>query len=121
MGILSLNYPMYRHREKHYKARWITMLFDGSPTCLQQLNTQISKDQQVFRWAFYKQQDTFRQTYDEQIIHEDQFEGEDMLLKPQLSQRKENKNIIRQVLQKNDVNSDDILIQTALNDESENK
>ncbi|KAL0480333.1 ribosomal protein S6 [Acrasis kona] len=55
MGILPLAYPMYRHREKHFKGRWVTMLFDGSNRLLSELNQHIGEDKDVFRWVFYKQ------------------------------------------------------------------
>ncbi|KAG2381488.1 hypothetical protein C9374_006477 [Naegleria lovaniensis] len=115
MGILPLAYPMYRHREKHYKGRWIMMLFDGSPTCLQQLNEQIRKDQQVFRWSFYKQKDQFRQSYDEQIIHGSMYKGEDVNLTPQNTAKLETKNITSQTI---GVHDDELLIQSILNEEA---
>jgi small subunit ribosomal protein S6 len=67
MGIMPLAYPMFRHREKHFKARWIVMLFDASPRCVNELRQQIASDMNVFRWAFYKQKDPLRDKYNENL------------------------------------------------------
>jgi len=118
MGILPLAYPMYRHREKHFKGRWVMMLFDASPNCVKELNEQIRKDNQVFRWAFYKQKDQFRQTYEEQFIHENMYQGEDMLLTPQSSERLETKKVISQTIGSKGAHDDELLIQSILNEET---
>lgn len=76
MGIMPLAYPMYRHREKHFKARWIVMLFDGSPKLVHELNQHISADMNVFRWVFYKQKDTLRDKYNENLL-QGKYRGED--------------------------------------------
>jgi ribosomal protein S6 len=76
-GILPLAYPMFRHREKHFKGRWIIMLFDGSPKCVTELNQHIGADMNVFRWVFYKQKDALRDIYAENIPTEGKFRGED--------------------------------------------
>ncbi|EFC49680.1 predicted protein [Naegleria gruberi] len=118
MGILPLAYPMYRHREKHFKGRWVMMLFDASPTCVKELNEQMRKDQQIFRWACYKQKDQFRQVYEEQTIHEDMYQGEDMLLTPQNNATLESKTITSQTIMSNNVHEDELLIQSILNEET---
>lgn len=76
MGIMPLAYPMYRHREKHYKARWVVMLFDGSPKLVHELNQHISADMNVFRWVFYKQNDPLRDVYNENLL-QGKYRGED--------------------------------------------
>lgn len=69
MGIMALTYPMYRHREKFYKGRWVYMLFDGSPDCVQELQNKVAQDVNIFRWAVYKQNDVFSDTYSELYSH----------------------------------------------------
>ncbi len=75
-GIMPLAYPMFRHREKHFKGRWVVMLFDGSPKCVNELNNHIGSDQNVFRWVFYKQKDNLRDVYNE-TIEQGKFRGEE--------------------------------------------
>lgn len=69
MGIMPLAYPMYRRREKHYKARWVYMLFDASPECVNDVQERLAMDLNVFRWVFYREKDAFRDKYDEVYAH----------------------------------------------------
>jgi ribosomal protein S6 len=80
MGIMPLAYPMYRHRMKHFKGRWVLMLFDGSPLAVNKLTSKLKNDQDVFRWGMYRQKDLFRPTFDENLIHGNEFIGEDAAL-----------------------------------------
>lgn len=69
MGIMPLAYPMYRHRHKYFKARFMVMLFDGSNECQLEVNKALGKEEHCMRWAIYRQRDIFRDKYDELFYH----------------------------------------------------
>lgn len=76
MGIMPFAYPMYRNRQRHYKGRWVLMLYDASAKCQKQVTDMMKTDPEVVRWAVYKQNDVFRDKYDEVFIHQGAFQGE---------------------------------------------
>jgi ribosomal protein S6 len=76
LGIIPLSYPMYRNREKHYKGRWILMLFDSSSKCQRRLTELLRTDAEVIRWLITRENDVFREKYDELRIHGGAFRRE---------------------------------------------
>jgi ribosomal protein S6 len=76
MGIMPLAYPMYRNRQKHFKGRWVLMLYDSNSKCQQRVTDMLRTDPEVIRWGVYKQNDIFRDKYDETNIHQGTYQGE---------------------------------------------
>eukprot|EP00761_Pharyngomonas_kirbyi_P010980 gb/GECH01011004.1/.p1 GENE.gb/GECH01011004.1/~~gb/GECH01011004.1/.p1 ORF type:complete len:269 (+),score=61.38 gb/GECH01011004.1/:1-807(+) len=71
MGISKLAYPMKRWKERHHYGRYVYMLFDCGTNTINRLNSDLSKDEHIFRWAVYKQ----KQSLSRSIFEDKKFQN----------------------------------------------